>query len=180
MGKDPDAGPRALSNVELMDVTQALELSLPPEAVVKGSSWPGAAEDTRNFRVSMWTNGNDDQPRHSVWLAERKGQVYRLRARPATAEELRELLDALRELGADQAQDEPVAEAEYDCTDRRYQLCFTPLEEMVEGLSYKRWILRRHRDGRPLSVGYVCETRRGDDYATLPGGAVLRGNPWSE
>jgi len=29
-------------------------------------------------------------------------------------------------------------------------------------------------------VGYLCETRRGNSYDTLPDGAILRGNPWSD
>ena len=50
---------------------------------------------------------------------------------------------------------------------------------MHEGLPYKRWVFRRHADGDPLSVGYVCETRHGNAHVTLADSALLRGNPWT-
>ena len=90
------------------------------------------------------------------------------------------LYEALLEVGALEKIDErPIAEAHYDCKRRAYQLTFTPFAQMHEGLPYRRWIFRVHDDGRPLSVGYLCETRRGDGYATLPEQATLRGDPWS-
>jgi hypothetical protein len=164
-----------LNQVELHDVAQALELSVPPHALLQGVWWRGEAPGTRNYRLTMWC---ETAPALcSTWVAERTGQVFRLQARPATSDEIQLLVEALQELGVW----EPsalIAEAEYDCRYQSYQLSFTPLEEMVEGRPYERWMFRRHRDGRPLSVGYVCETRRGDSYANLPGGAILRGSPW--
>ncbi len=180
MGIHPHRAVQALSNLELVGVTRALELSVPEGAVVRGVWWPGEAQDTRNYRLTMWA-AHAASPLCSTWIAERSGPVYRLQARPATADEIRALLEALSELGVrDFDPSAPIAEAEYDCRYRSYQLCFTALEDMAEGRPYRRWVFRRHRDGRPLSVGYLCETRRGDGYATLPGGAILRGNPWSD
>jgi hypothetical protein len=172
--------PQSLTNWELSGVTRALELHVPTDAILQGVWWPGDTQDKRNYRLTMWST-DAHAPRCRTWIAERLGQVFRLQARPATPDEIDELLDALSELGVlDSDGAEPIAEAEYDCRNRSYQLCFTALEDMMEGLPYKRWVFRRHRDGRPLSVGYLCETRRGDAYKTLPGGAILRGNPWSD
>lgn len=177
MGNHPHRSAHNLSELELAGITQALELSVPPGAVLRGVWWPGDGPEHRNYRLTMWCE--DGTPLCSTWVAERTGPVYRLQARPATADEIVALLEALAALGvAEASSGEPIAEAEYDCRYRSYQLCFTALEDMVEGVPYRRWIFRRHRDGRPLSVGYVCETRRGEDYATLPGGGILRGNPW--
>jgi len=179
MGNHAHEGPQRLSTFELKAFARALELTWPSEAIVKGVWWPGTGAEKRNYEVTLWTP--DSTPLHRIWIAERSGNVYRLRARPANADELAALFDALPELDAlGEGVSTTVAEAQYDCRDRCYQLCFTPLEEMLEGLRYERWIFRRHGDGRPLSVGYRFETRRGDQYASLPGGAVLRGNPWSD
>jgi hypothetical protein len=179
MGNHPQRA-HSLSERELVGVTRALELVVPEDAVVRGVWWPGETQDKRNYRLTMWANA-EQTPLCSTWVAERAGPVFRLQARPATADELEELRQALRELDVyDVDEEAPIAEAEYDCRYRSYQLCFTALEDMVEGQPYERWVFRRHRDGRPLSVGYLRETRRGDGYATLPGGAILRGNPWSD
>lgn len=170
---------QALSSRELLEVAQALELSVPPDALLQGIWWHGEIYGVRNYRLTQWCE--TASPRRRTWVAERAGAVYRLQARPATPDELQALLEALWELGVREIEPSAlVAEAEYDCRYGSYQLCATPLEKMVEGRPYKRWIFRRHRDGRPLSVGYLCETRRGEVYATLPGGAILRGNPWSD
>lgn len=178
MGIQPQRS-HSLNQVELLGVTRALELEVPADAVLQGVWWPGETHEQRNYRLTMWCETST--PLCSTWVAERSGPVYRLQARPATSDEIDALLEALQELGVEQAAPgEPIAEVEYDCRYRSYQLSFTALEDMVEGRPYKRWIFRRHRDGRPLSVGYLCETRRGDAYATLPGGAILRGNPWSD
>jgi hypothetical protein len=178
MGNKAHEGPQRLSTLDLHAFARALELSWPSDGVVKGVWWPATSAEKRNYKVTLWTP--DSPPLSSTWIAERSGSVYRLQARPANADELETLLDALRELGAlERDVGATIAEAQYDCRNRSYQLCFTPLEEMLEGLRYERWVFRRHSDGRPLSVGYLFETRRGDAYATLPGGAVLRGNPWS-
>lgn len=180
MGIHPHRAVQSLSHLELTSVTRALELSVPDDAVVRGVWWPGDTQDKRNYRLTMWS-ATASSPLCSTWIAERSGPVYRLQARPATADEIAELLEGLAELGVrDEGRSAPIAEAEYDCRYRSYQLCFVALEDMEEGQPYKRWVFRRHRDGRPLSVGYLCETRRGDGYATLPGGAILRGNPWSD
>lgn len=179
MALKTDLRPQSLANWELSAVARALELHVPMDAIVQGVWWPGDTQDKRNYRLTMWSR-DANSPRCSTWVAERAGQVYQLQARPATPEELDELLDTLSELGElDSDGAEAIAEAEYDCRHRSYQLCFTALEDMLEGVPYKRWVFRRHRDGRPISVGYLCETRRGDAYQTLPGGAILRGNPWS-
>lgn len=179
MGNSARIGPQRLSSLELQAIGRALELVWPNDALVQGSWWPGKTEDTRNYEVTLWTTHTT--PLTSTWVAERSNGVYRLCTRPANSDEVQDLLDALRELDAlEPDADTTIAEAQYDCRERVYQLCFTPLEEMMEGLRYERWVFRRHRDGRPLSVGYVVETRRGDAYATLPGGAVLRGNPWAD
>ena len=178
MGNSARIGPQRLSSLELQAIARALELVWPNDALVQGSWWPGKNEDTRNYKVTLWTT--HAAPLTSTWIAESSDGAYRLCTRPANSNELEELLDALRELGAlEPDADVTIAEAQYDCRERVYQLCFTPLEEMMEGLRYERWVFRRHRDGRPLSVGYIFETPRGDAYATLPGGAVLRGNPWA-
>jgi hypothetical protein len=178
MGNNAHEGPQRLSTFDLQVFARALELSWPSEGVVKGVWWPGTSAEKRNYKVTLWTPNS--APLSSTWIAQRSDGVYRLQARPANADELEALLDALRETGAlERDVGAAIAEAQYDCRDRSYQLCFTPLEEMLEGLRYERWVFRRHADGRPLSVGYLFETRRGDTYATLPGGAVLRGIPWS-
>ena len=179
MGNHAQEGPQRLSNLELQAFTRALELGWPNDAIAKGVSWPAAAEDTRNYRVTVWSV--DATPLSSTWIAECKAGVYRLLARPANRDEIESLLEALRELAAlEDDADATIAEAQYDCRERVYQLCFTPLQDMLEGLRYERWLFRRHHDGRPLSVAYIFETRRGDAYARLPGGAVLRGDPWSD
>jgi len=179
MGNSARIGPQRLSSLELQAVARALELVWPDDALVKGSWWPGTTESTRNYKLTLWTT--HAAPLTSTWIAERSNGVYRLCTRPASPDEVEALLDTLRELDAlEHDAETTIAEAQYDCRERVYQLCFTPLEEMMEGLCYERWVFRRHLDGRPLSVGYILETRRGDAYATLPGGAVLRGNPWSE
>jgi hypothetical protein len=181
MGKDvSQRRPLPLSSRELEGVACALELSWPPAAIVKGAWWPGV-EGRRNYRVTVWAAEAAPTPLCSTWIAERSNDVFRLMTRPATTDELETLLGALRELDALEYEGhEPIAEAQYDCRQRSYQLCFTPLEEMLEGMPYRRWVFRRHADGRPLSVGYICETRRGSDYATLADGAILRGSPWGE
>lgn len=180
MALNRGTGPQPLTNWELSGITRALDVYVPMDAIVQGVWWPGDTEDSRNYRLTMWSS-DAQTPRCSTWIAERLGQVFRLQARPATADEIDELLEALRELDVLDSKDvETIAEAEYDCRYRSYQLCFTALEDMLEGRTYERWVFRRHRDGRPLSVGYLCETRRGDAYETLPGGAILRGNPWSD
>jgi hypothetical protein len=179
MGTDAHEGPQRLSSFELRSIARALELSWPSDALVKAVVWAGNASGKRNYRITSWAV--DANPLCSTWVAERSGEVYRLMARPANPDELQAMLEALRELDALEDDCEgSVAEAQYDCRNRTYQLCFTPLEGMLEDIPYKRWVFRRHDDGRPLSVGYLCETRRGDAYATLPGGAILRGNPWSD
>lgn len=179
MGNKAHDGPQRLSNFELQGFARTLELSWPSDAVVKGVWWPGASAEKRNYKVTLWTL--DATPLTSTWIAERSSNVYRLLTRPANADELAALLDALRELNALEGDmSDAIAEAQYDCRNRTYQLCFTPLEQMREGRRYERWVFRRHADGRPMSVGYLFETRRGDAYATLPGGSVLRGNPWSD
>jgi hypothetical protein len=177
MGNSAQIGPQRLSSLELQAIARALELVWPNDALVQGTWWPGKTEDTRNYKVTLGTT--HAIPLTSTWVAERSNGVYRLCARPASADEVEALLEALRELDAlEPDADATIAEAQYDCRERVYQLCFTPLEDMMEGLRYERWVFRRHLDGRPLSVGFVFETRRGDAFATLPGGAVLRGNPW--
>jgi hypothetical protein len=181
MGPRTELLPRALTSVELSALTRVLELTLPVDAIVMGATWPGTSEGHRNYRLSMWRRRTALDPLHSTWLIERRADVYRLRLRPADADEIQMLIAALREVAADELDDTPaIAEADYDCADRTYQLCFTAFEDMREGVPYKRWILRRHEEARPLSVGFVVETRRGRDYATLPGGATLRGSPWQE
>jgi hypothetical protein len=165
--------------LELQAVARALELVWPNDALVRGSWWPGTSEATRNYKVTLGTT--HATPLTSTWIAERSNGVYRLCTRPASTDEVEALLDALREVDAlEPDADLAVAEAQYDCRARVYHLCFTALEEMVEGLRYERWVFRRHRDGRPLSVGYIFETRRGDAHAAVPGGAILRGNPWPD
>jgi hypothetical protein len=179
MGNGARIEPQRLSSLELQAIARALELDWPTDALVQGTWWPGKTEDTRNYKVTLWTT--HATPLTSTWIAERSHGVYRLCTRPASADEVALLLEALRELDAfDSNDDTTIAEAQYDCRERVYQLCFTALEEMIEGLRYERWVFRRHLDGRPLSVGYIFETRRGDAYATVPGGAVLRGNPWPD
>lgn len=180
MGQNHQLRPRSLSNIELADLVRALELQLPEDAMVRGFWWAGKEQDKRNYRLCVRTRGDAHHPRSCSWTAERAGPVFRLQMRPADPHELADLLQALRELGAIEGEDVQVAEAEYDCRYRSFQLCFVALEDMVEGVPYKRWVFRRHRDGRPISVGYLCETRRGNSYDTLPGGAILRGDPWSD
>jgi hypothetical protein len=179
MGTSAQVGPQRLSSLELQAVARALELVWPSDGVVQGVWWPGKSDETRNYKVTLWTV--NAVPRMSTWIAERAGGAFRLVTRPANSDEVQALLDALGEVGAlEHDADTTIAEAQYDCRERVYQLCFTPLEEMLEGLRYERWVFRRHSDERPLSVGYIFETRRGGAHATLPGGAVLRGNPWSD
>jgi len=179
MGNEPHEGPQRLSTLELRDFARTLELSWPDDGIVKGFWWPGAHAEKRNYQVKLWTR--DGAPLSSTWIAERSGNVYRLAVRPARSDELDQLILALRELSALEADASvTIAEAQYDCRNQQYQLSFTPLEEMREGLRYERWVFRRVRDGQPLSVGYSFETRRGNAYAALPGGSVLRGSPWTE
>jgi hypothetical protein len=177
MGTKAHDGPQRLSTFELQGFARALELSWPSDSIVRGVWWPGGSPEKRNYEVTLWTS--DATPLSSTWVAERTGDVYRLRARPANPDEIHALLEALRELDALESDvGGPIAEAQYDCRYQTYQLCFTPVEEMLEGLRYERWVFRRHSDGRPLSVGYLFATRRGAAAATLPGGSVLRGDPW--
>ena len=83
----------------------------------------------------MWTAQGALQPALSTWLVERRGNVYRLKTRPAALQEIELLLDALRELDAlEQPALADIAEAAYDCGRSTYQLCFTPFEDMLEGL----------------------------------------------
>ncbi len=179
MGTDAHQALHRLSTSELHAFARALDLSWPPQAIVQGVWWPGSDEQRQNYRVTA--SQSHASLLRSTWIAERAHDVYRVMARPANADEIEELLQALRELDAlEQRVDEPIAEAQYDCRHRTYQLCFTALEAMLEGFAYKRWIFRRHADGRPLSVAYICETCDGNAYVTLPGGAVLRGDPWSD
>jgi hypothetical protein len=178
MGQDSPWSPQPLSKLELQTVTRALELCLPDDGIVKAEWWPGS-DGKRNYRVSCFAPSATAPCQ--TWIAERAGNVLRLLGRPANADELDELFTALREVaGLDATTDEPLAEAFYDCRGHVYQLCFTRLDEMYEGMPYRRYVFRRHSDGRPLSVGYICETRRGDAYKTLPDGEVLRGNPWRD
>lgn len=173
--------PRPLSHVELVALLRALELRLPEGAPVRAVWWPGRSEEQRNYRITTSTTRAAREACHRTWLIERRGNRYRLRARPADSYEIELLLEALREVAALAPGGAPaLAEASYDCVEHTYQVCFTALDDMREGQPYERWILRRHPDGRPLSVGYVLETRTGRGYATLPGGARLRGNPWSD
>jgi len=177
MGNEAHDGPQRLSAFELRAFAQALELSWPSEGIVEGVWWPGSRAEIRNYEVTLRTP--DGTPLLRTWIAERFGNAYRLRIRPVDSDELATLLQTLQELDALESDAVgPIAEAQYDCRYRTYQLCFTPLEEMLEGLRYERWVFRRHADGRPLSVGYRFETRRGNAHAMLPGGSVLRGNPW--
>jgi hypothetical protein len=181
MASKPEQLPRPLTSSELTGLACVLELSWPAEAIVMGVSWPGNGEGHSNYRISVWANRPAPEPLHRVWLVERRRDVYRLRLRPANTDEIALLLEALREVAAlEPDATPPVVEADYDCSERTYQVCFTALENMREGAPYKRWVLRRHGGARPLSVGYLLETRRGNRYATLPGGATLRGNPWTE
>jgi len=170
-----------LSELELTLLARALELSFAPGAIVEGVWWPGRDANHRNYRLTSSAPATSSGPRHAVWLIERRGSVYRLRARPADADELEQLLEALREVAAIGPEASPrVAEAFYDCTEHAYELSFTALADMREEATYERWILRRHRDARPLSVGFVRETRRGAELVCLAGRATLRGNPWSD
>lgn len=179
LGNGARIQPQRLSSLELQAIARALELIWPRDALVHGTWWPGKTEDTRNCKVTLWTT--HATPLTSTWIVEQSHGVYRLCTRPANADEVADLIEALRELDALEPDAAPtIAEAQYDCRERVYQLCFTALEEMLEGLRYERWVFRRHVDGRPLSVGYIFETRRGEAYATLPGGGVLRGNPWPD
>src|ERR1051325_10131232 len=92
MGSKPDQVPRALTNTELTRLTGVLELSLPADAIVMGVTWPGRGEDHSNYRLSVWASRPTPEPLHSVWLVERRGDVYRLALRPANADELQSLL----------------------------------------------------------------------------------------
>lgn len=177
MGHDSQWSPQPLSKLELQTVAHALELCLPDDGIVKAEWWPGT-EGKRNYRIVCFAT--EPAPLCRTWIAERSGTVFRLMGRPANSDELDELFAALRELGTPEPEGHGVAEAFYDCRGHTYQLYFTPLEEMHEGLPYRRYVFRRHSDGRPLSVGYICETRRDDAYLTLPGAEILRGNPWRD
>ena len=179
MGNSAGRGLQQLSSLELSFVARALELDLIPDARVHGILWPGEAPEIRNYRVMQQTNGARGEPLQSMWVAERAGDVFRMLARPANRDEILELLEALREVRALEPEiSNPVAEAQYDCRERTYQLSFTSLDAMLEGVRYKRWIFRRHGGGRPLSVGYVLETRSNAAHVALSGGEVLRGSPW--
>ncbi|HYP87770.1 MAG TPA: hypothetical protein VEQ59_06445 [Polyangiaceae bacterium] len=181
MGRETEPILRSLTNSELSSLARSLELNWPQDAIIKGESWPGVDDDRRNYRLTMWTARSPLEPVCSTWLVERHGNLYRLKTRPAEPHEIELLLDTLRELGALEPDAvESIAEATYDCGQHTFQLCFTALEDMREGTPYKRWIFRRHPDPRPLSVAYLQETRRDNSYDTLPGGAILRGNPWSD
>ena len=100
MGSKPEVLPRALSNFELSALTRVLELTLPADAMVVGVSWPGDGESKRNYRLSVWASRQTAEPQHNVWLVERRGSVYRIKVRPANADEIQSLLEALREVSA--------------------------------------------------------------------------------
>jgi hypothetical protein len=172
---------KLLTRSELDVVTRALELSLPPDAVLEGVWWPGVTNARRNYRLTMSSQRAGQAPLRATWIIEREANVYRLRARPPEVHEILMLLEALREVEAIPPGNAPrIAEASYDCVEHTYELSFTLIEDLREGGSKKRWILRRHRDARPLSVGYLLDTLRGGKLATLSSGATLRGSPWSD
>src|SRR5262245_14687134 len=134
MGSKPEQQPRALTSIELSSLTYALELILPLDAIVMGVTWPGKGEGLDNYRLSVWMRRPAAEPLHSVWLAERRQGIYRLKLRPANGDEIQLLLEALREVSALEPEAEPsVVEADYDCSERTYQVCFTALEDMLEG-----------------------------------------------
>jgi hypothetical protein len=99
--------------------------------------------------------------------------------RPATTSELEKLIAILRDVGA--AEEDiasPVSEAHYDYDRRSFELSFVPLERMIEGSVYKRWYVKFHNDRRPPSVAFLLETKRDGWFDTLPGGRIMRGEPW--
>jgi hypothetical protein len=105
--------------------------------------------------------------------------ALKVTVRRATTSELEALLAVLRDVGAaeeDIAQ--PIAEANYDRLRQTFELSFIPVEQMCEGTSYKRWYVTYHNDHRPPSVAFILETKRNGWLDTLPGGRVLRGEPW--
>jgi hypothetical protein len=179
MGNAVQQGLRSLSSLELRRIMRALEICLPEDAEVEGFHWHSRDGRSENYRVRAHCVTTASAAVYSTWIAERSGSVYRLLGRPATLAEVDFLLQAIRELGDVKEMALPLAEAHYDCVRHAYQLLPTLFEQMHEGETYRRWLLRRYEDGRPLSVGYVCETRRGNALAVLPARAVLRGDPWS-
>jgi len=170
---------RSLSPIELRRIMRALEICLPDDAVIEGVQWQNRGGTSDNYRVRARCETSTSAAVYSTWIAERSGSVYRLLGRPATPAEIDLLLQALHELGDAKDLALPLAEAHYDCVHHAYQLLPTLFEKMHEGATYRRWLLRRYDDGRPLSVGYVCEMRRGNALSVLPARAVLRGDPWA-
>jgi len=180
MGSNAEPLSKSLSQLELLALARALELCFPADAIVAGVWWPGTDAEHRNYRLVISPSRASGEPL-GTWLIERRGNVYRMRTRPLDADEIQIVLEALREVAAVAPDANPrIAEALYDCTEHTYELRLTALEQMRESVAYERWILRRHPDQRPLSVGYVLETRRERRYVSLPGGATLRGSPWSD
>ena len=119
MGTYAHAVVHRLSTLELQAFARALDLNWRPEAIIQGVWWPGNDEHHRNYRVTA--TELHASPLLCTWLAECARNVYRLAARPANADEVEELLQALGDLDAlEQPLDEPIAEAQYDCRHRIY------------------------------------------------------------
>ena len=177
--KPPERPEQPAHRIELQDMS--------PDDIARtvstvGDAWPADANqieavcwhDAQGRRCEKVTVRTAHPPRCRIWRID-----DRLRCRPATDAELVELVAVLRDVGASEEDVAgPVAEAHFDCDKTCFELSFTALSEMIEGISYKRWQVQYHGDGRHPSVAFVLETRRGNWWTTLPGGAVLRGTPW--
>jgi hypothetical protein len=166
---------KTLSDHLVAQFKKTVAADWPANAVLtEATSW-SAPNGTRCQRFMIDVS---DPPKRRLWLVE-KSSVTEVTVRPATTSELEAVLAVLRDVGASEEDiAQPIAEANYDCRRQSFELSFIPLEQMCEGTSYKRWYVTYHNDQRPPSVAFILETKRNGCWDTLPGGRVLRGEPW--
>jgi hypothetical protein len=166
---------KTLSDHEVAQFKKTVAADWPANAVLRNATRWSASDGTQ---CQSFTIDVSDPPKRRAWRVE-KSSVTEVIVRPATTSELEALLAVLRDVGAaeeDIAQ--PIAEANYDCRRQSFELSFISLEQACNGTPYKRWYVTYHNDHRPPSVAFILETKRDGSWDTLPGGRVLRGEPW--
>lgn len=151
-----------------------------------GAQWPEGAlvheaiawESTHGTHYKIWLR-SPERPIDRLWILRMPcGDRVELCSRPATRDEIERCMAALREVAAEEFRQRRLpAEANTDEPGSAVWLSFEAPDEAVAGRAYRRWFVRFHDDDVP-SVAYVLETPRGHGWKTLPGGRILRGQPW--